>query len=161
MCLKVQIFEEDFKAEREDRERAHSQRNEQEEKFKKEVMRLQSEIEHTRQQLSNHKGNLSGLENVHKERHTEWMHTMDELKKAQEEIRAKTSQVKQYKKQLDTVTAKVKYSVCVCVCAFVHACVRALDVHVILDGYAHFYSCALIDYHVSLGRGKVRNSIQP
>ena len=109
----VQIFEEDFKAEREDRERAHSQRNEQEEKFKKEVMRLQSELEHTRRQLSSHKGNLSGLENIHKERNTEWMHTMDELKKAQEEIRAKTSQVKQYKKQLDSVTAKVKCSVCV------------------------------------------------
>ena len=128
MCLKVQIFEEDFKAEREDRERAHSQMNELEEKFKKEVMRLQSELEHTRQQLSSHKGNLSGLENVHKEWHTKWMHTMDELKKAQDEIRAKSSQVKQYKKQLDTVTAKVKYFVCVCVCVCVLVCVH-LCVH--------------------------------
>ena len=140
MCLKVQIFEEDFKAEREDRERAHSQMNELEEKFKKEVMRLQHELEHTRQQLSSHKGNLSGLENVHKERLTEWIHTMDELKKAQDEIRTKSSQVRQYKKQLDTVTAKVKYFVCVCVC--VCACVRAFVcayVHLIRMFYIFTY----------------------
>lgn len=95
------MYEEDFKAEREDRVRAHAQRNEEGERYREEVARLQK-------QLNSHKGNLSGLENVHLARQKELMQAMEDLRKSQEEVQAKTSQVKQYKKQHDGLVAKVK-----------------------------------------------------
>ena len=94
------VYEEDFKTERADRVRAFEERNAEGERYKAEIARLQ-------QQLDSHKGNLSDLETVHLTRHKELLQAMDDLKKAQEEIQAKTSQVKQYKKQHDGLVAKV------------------------------------------------------
>ena len=105
--LQVQIFKEDFEAEKSDRETAHAQRNEEGERYRQEISRLQSELEHTHKQLKSHKGNLSGLEDIQKRRQEELMHALECLKAAQEEVQAKTSQVKQYKKQHDQTTARV------------------------------------------------------
>ena len=80
--------------------RAFEERNEEGERYKAEIARLE-------QQLNSHKGNLSGLEDVHQARQKQLMQAMDDLKKAQEEIQAKTSQVKQYKKQHDGLVAQV------------------------------------------------------
>ena len=94
------VYEEDFKTERADRARAHTQREEEGERYREEIARLQKE-------LNSHKGNLSGVEQIHIARHRELIQAMEDLKKAQEEIQAKTSQVKQYKKQHDQLVAKV------------------------------------------------------
>ena len=95
------VYEEDFKTERADRARAHAQREEEGERYREEIARLQKE-------LNSHKGNLhvSGVEQIHIANQKELIQAKD-LKKAQEEIQAKTSQVKQYKKQHDQLVAKV------------------------------------------------------
>ena len=103
----VLVYEEDFKTEREDRVRAFSERNEEGERYRAEIERLQT-------QLSSHKGNLSDLEKFHLARQRELMQALEDLKKAQEEIQAKTSQVKQYKKQHNGLVAKVHVHVCTC-----------------------------------------------
>lgn len=94
------MYEEDFKTERDDRARAHSQREEEGERYREEIERLREELNH-------HKGNLSGVEQIHIARHKELIKAIEDLKEAQEEIQAKTSQVKQYKKQHDQLVAKV------------------------------------------------------
>ena len=96
------IYEEDFKTERDDRARAQTQRQEEGERYREEIERLQK-------QLNSHKGNLSGVEQIHMARQKELIKAMEDLKKAQEEIQAKTSQVKQYKKQHDQLVAKVMF----------------------------------------------------
>ena len=94
------IYEEDFKTEREDRVRAFTERNEEGERYRAEIERLQT-------QLTSHKGNLSGLEQIHLARGKELMQAMNDLKICQEDLQAKASQVKQYKKQHDGLTTKV------------------------------------------------------
>ena len=104
----VFIYKEDFETESADRERAHHQRTEEGERYKKEIERLHEELEHTKHQLQRHKGNPINVEDVHLQRQKELMSTMEQLKSAQEDIQAKTSQVKQYKKQHDQLTARVR-----------------------------------------------------
>ena len=96
------IYEEDFKTERDDRARAQTQRAEEGERYREEIARLQRKLNH-------HQGNLSGVEQIHIARLKELIKAMEDLKKAQEEIQAKTSQVKQYKKQHDQLVAKVMF----------------------------------------------------
>ena len=94
------MYKEDFEMERKDRERAFSERNEEGERYRSEIERLQT-------QLKSHKGNLSGLESIHQARQKELMQALEDLKRAQEEVQAKTSQVKQYKKQNEGLLTKV------------------------------------------------------
>ena len=93
------MYEEDFKTERADRTRAFAEREEGE-RYRGEIKRLQK-------QLESHKGNLSSVETIHLARQKEFIQAMEDLKKTQEEVQAKTSQVKQYKKQHDGLVAKV------------------------------------------------------
>ena len=104
MCVPPQakVYEEDFKTERDDRRRAFSEREKEGERYREEIERLQI-------QLKSHKGNLTDLEIIHMARQRELMQAMDDLKKCQEEVQAKTSQVKQYKKQHDGLVTKVKH----------------------------------------------------
>ena len=96
------MYEEDFKTEREDRTRAFAEREKDGERYREEIERLQI-------QLKSHKGNLTDLEIIHQVRQRELMQAMDDLKKCQEEVQAKTSQVKQYKKQHDGLVTKVNH----------------------------------------------------
>ena len=104
MCVPPQakVYEEDFKTEREDRTRAFAEREKEGERYREEIERL-------RIQLKSHKGNLTDLEIIHLARQRELMQAMDDLKKCQEEVQAKTSQVKQYKKQHDGLVTKVNH----------------------------------------------------
>ena len=52
------MYEEDFKTEREDRVRSFAERNEEGERYRAEIERLQT-------QLKSHKENLCGLEEIH------------------------------------------------------------------------------------------------
>ncbi|CAI8005754.1 hypothetical protein GBAR_LOCUS4384 [Geodia barretti] len=96
----AKVYEEDFKTERDDRTRAFAEREKEGERYREEIERLQI-------QLKSHKGNLTDLEIIHMARQRELMQAMDDLKKCQEEVQAKTSQVKQYKKQHDGLVTKV------------------------------------------------------
>ena len=96
------MYEEDFKTERKDRMRAFAEREKEGERYREEIERLQM-------QLKSYKGNLTDLEIIHMARQRELMQAMDDLKKCQEEVQAKTSQVKQYKKQHDGLVTKVKH----------------------------------------------------
>ena len=95
------IYEEDFKTEREDRTRAFAEREKEGERYRDEIERLQT-------QLKSHKGNLEDLEKIHLARGKELVVAMEELKKCQEEVQAKTSEVKQYKKQHNGLATKVR-----------------------------------------------------
>ena len=90
------MYEEDFKTEREDRTRVFAEK----EKNKEEIERLEI-------QLSSHKTKLADLEIIHQAKYKELMEALEDLRKSQEEVQAKTSQVKQYKKQHDGLVAKV------------------------------------------------------
>ena len=94
---------EDLKTVREDCARAFAERDEEGERYRAEIERLQ-------QQLTSHKGNLSGLEQIHLARQRELMQTLDDLKESQQDVQTKTSQVKQYKKQLEGLVTKVYYA---------------------------------------------------
>ena len=94
------MYEEDLKTEREDRTRAFTEREKEGERYREEIERLQM-------QLKSHKGNLTYLEIIHVARQRELMQAMDDLKKCQEEVQAKTSQVKQYKDLYDGLVTKV------------------------------------------------------
>ena len=94
------MYEEDFKTERADRTRAFAEREKEGERYSEEIERLQK-------QLESHKGSLSSVETIHLARQKEFIQAMEDLKKTQEEVQAKTSQVKQYKKQHDGLVAKV------------------------------------------------------
>ena len=59
------------------------------------------------------------------------MHALEQLKEAQEEVQAKTSEVEQYKKQHDQATAKVWY---VCSCS----CLERMVVHTYIKYEKHF-----------------------
>ena len=90
------MYEEDFQKEREDRARAFAEKENNKE-----------EIESLQIQLDSHKKKLADLEIIHQARQKELMKVHEDLSKCQEEVQAKTSQVKQYKKQHDGLVAKV------------------------------------------------------
>ena len=96
------MYEEDFKTEREDRMREFAEREKEGKRYREEIERLQI-------QLKSNKGKLHELEIIHQARQKELMQAMDDLKKCQQEVQAKTSQVKQYKKQHDGLVTKVKH----------------------------------------------------
>ena len=71
---------------------------------------------------------------------------MEDLKKAQEEIQAKTSQVKQYKKQHDQLVAKVMFVpfTLSIVHVHVHYCMPFYILHLAYSGYWVAHTCILL-----------------
>ena len=57
--------------------------------------------------LHQHKERLADVEQLHQRKEREMRSVLEEASKNQQEVQAKTSQVKQYKKQVDTLKAQV------------------------------------------------------
>ena len=93
--LQAQIYKEDFELERHDREVAHGMYADLQKKYAYEMGKLE---EH-------HKEKLAEVEHVHQGREKEMRGVLEEAlkkKKNQQELQAKTSQLKLYKKQVDS-----------------------------------------------------------
>ena len=80
------------------------------ERHTKELVELQAELKHTNKQLTIHQQQLEEFEHSYQNILREAVGVQQDLARAQEEVRAKTSQVKQYKKQVDQLKAMVSVS---------------------------------------------------
>ena len=116
--LQAQTFQEDFEQERKDREKAHSQVAEVEERYQYQLQSMVTQLNHTSQDLQKHKETLATTETLlhsHIEQLSQRLSEKDRQLAAiakendhlQEEVLAKTQQVKQYKKQVDQYKQEV------------------------------------------------------
>ena len=113
--LQAQIYKEDFELERHDREVAHGMYADLQRKYAYEMGKLE---EH-------HKEKLAEVEHVHQGREKEMRGVLEEAlkkKKNQQELQAKTSQLKLYKKQVDSQRDQVCLHY---LCVTWHICVFA------------------------------------
>ena len=62
--------------------------------------------------LHQHKERLADIEQLYQRKEMEMRSVLKEASKNQEEVQAKTSQVKQYKKQVDTLKTQVCFYIC-------------------------------------------------
>jgi len=141
----AQTFQEDFQQEREDREKAHSQVAEVEQRYQHQLQSMVTQLNNTSQDLQKHKETLATTETL---LHSQIEQLSDRLSekdrqvaaigvendRLQEEVLSKTQQVKQYKKQVDQYkqeVAALKQSaemqikqVCthniMCICTYIH-----------------------------------------
>ena len=104
---------EDFKSERRDREVAHGKIADHERKYAQDVGELKAELAQTEEDLHQHKERLADVEQLYQRKEREMRSVLEEASKNQQ---AKTSQVKQYKKQVDTLKAQVCLCM-LCLCA--------------------------------------------
>ena len=99
------MFEEDFKSEREDRQNAHAKMAEIETQYDKTVNPLRRELESTLCDLQKHKTSLQDTEHLlfsqRKELETEIATLKKAKRQGEQEVMAKTQQVKQYKMMTD------------------------------------------------------------
>jgi len=93
----AQVYREDFALERHDREVAHGMYADLQRKYAYEIGKLEEY----------HKEKLAEVEHVHQGREKEMRGVLEEASKNQQELQAKTSQVKQYKKQVDSLKDQV------------------------------------------------------
>ena len=115
----AQIFQEDFEQERKDREKAHSQVAEIEQRYQHQLQSVVTQLNLTSQDLLKHKQTLATTETLlHSqiEQLSERLSQRDQQVAAiakgndrlQEEVLSKTQQVKQYKKQVDQYKEEAK-----------------------------------------------------
>ena len=104
--LQAQVYREDFALERHDREVAHGKLTDLKRKYTSEVEELKAQLAQIEQ---HHKERLAEVEHVHQGREKEVKTVLEEAskKKNQQELQAKTSQVKQYKKRVDSLKNQV------------------------------------------------------
>ena len=62
--------------------------------------------------LHQHKDRLAEMEQLYQRREKEAISALEEASRYQQEVQAKTSQVKQYKKQVDVLKSQVCLSIC-------------------------------------------------
>ena len=115
----AQTFQEDFEQERKDREKAHSQVAEIEQRYQHQLQSMVTQLNLTSQDLQKHKETLATTETL---LHSQIEQLNDRLSQRdqqvaaianendhlQEEVLSKTQQVKQYKKQVDQYKEEVK-----------------------------------------------------
>ena len=115
----AQTFQEDFEQERKDREKAHSQVAEIEDRYQHQLQSMVTQLNLTSQDLQKHKETLATTETL---LHSQIEQLSDRLSerdrqvaaiaaendRLQEEVLSKTQQVKQYKKQVDQYKEEVK-----------------------------------------------------
>ena len=109
--LQAQVYREDFALERHDREVAHGKLADLEKKYTSEVEELKAQLTQMEQ---HHKERLAEVEHVHQGREKEMRSVLEEAskKKNQQELQAKASQVKQYKKRVDYQKNQVCFTTC-------------------------------------------------
>ena len=110
--IQAELYLEDFKSERRDREVAHGKIADHEKKYTQDISELKAKLAQTEEDLHQHKERLADVEQLYQRREKEMRSVLEEASKNQQEVQAKTSQVKQYKKQVDTLKAQV----CFCIC---------------------------------------------
>ena len=100
--LQAQVYKEDFISERRDREAAHGKFADLQKKYAYDVRELKAELTQMEKDLNRHRDRLAEVEQVNQRRAKEMRTLLKEASKNQQEVQAKTSQVKQYKKQVDS-----------------------------------------------------------
>ena len=105
--MQAQLYREDFVSERRDREVAHGMIADHQRKYTHDVGMLKAQLFETEEHLSHHKDRLLEVEQVYQRREKEMRSLLEEASKNQQEVQAKTSQVKQYKKQVDSLKDQV------------------------------------------------------
>ena len=108
--IQAELYKEDFKSERRDREVAHGKIADHEKKYAQDVGELKAKLAQMEEDLHQHQERLADVEQLYQRREKETRSVLEEASKNQQEVQAKTSQVKQYKKQVDTL----KVQVCLC-----------------------------------------------
>ena len=103
MPIQLAGYMADFKEERQDREKAHDQTAD----LEKKVAQLTEELEQERNQLAEHQQSMSAIELVNEKLHQEVHTARGECQRLQEETQAKSSQVKQYAKEVDRLKKQV------------------------------------------------------
>ena len=89
---------EDFESERRDREVAHGKIADHEKKYAQDVGELKAKLAQMEEDLHQHQERLADVEQLYQRREKETRSVLEEASKNQQEVQAKTSQVKQYKK---------------------------------------------------------------
>ena len=112
--LQAELYKEDFASERRDREVAHGKIADHEMKYAQDVSELKAKLAQMEENLLQHKEKLADIELLYQRREKDLISVLEEASKNQEEVQAKTSQVKQYKKQVDTLKTQV------CIYIFFH-----------------------------------------
>ena len=110
--IQAELYKEDFKSERHDREVAHGKIADHEKKYAQDVGELKAELAQMEENLHQHKERLADVEQLYQRKERETRSFLEEASKNQQEVQAKTSQVKQYKKQVDTLKAQVCFYIC-------------------------------------------------
>ena len=105
--IQAELYKEDFASERRDREVAHGKIADHERKYTQDVGELKAKLAQTQDDLHQHKERLADVEQLYQRKEREMRSVLEEASKNQQEVQAKTSQVKQYKKQVDTLKAQV------------------------------------------------------
>ena len=108
--MQAQLYMEDFESERSDREAAHGKIADHQKKYAHDVGELKAHLAQMEEHLSHHQDRLEEVEQVNQRRAKEMKSLLEEVSKNQQEVQAKTSQVKQYKKQVDSLKEQVGYS---------------------------------------------------
>ena len=103
---------EDFESEWSDREVAHGKIANHQKKYAHDVGELKEQLAQMEEHLSHYQGRLAEVEQVNERREREMRDLLEEASKNQQEVQAKTSQVKQYiyKKHVDSLKDQVCYS---------------------------------------------------
>ena len=128
ICVHIQaeLYKEDFASERREREVAYGKVADHERKYTQDVGELKAELAQMEEDLHQHKERLADIEQLYQRKEREMRSVLEEASKSQQVMQAKTSQVKQYKKQVDIMKAQV----CLCM----------LCLHVCID-FSYFYTC--------------------
>jgi len=114
MCVHIQaeLYKEDFTSERREREVAYGRVADHERKYAQDVGELKAKLAQTEKNLLHHQDRLADVEQLYQRREKEMRSVLEEASKNQQEVQAKTSQVKQYKKQVDTLKTQVCFYIC-------------------------------------------------
>jgi len=108
--MQAQLYMEDFKSERSDREVAHGKIADHQKKYARDVGELKAHLAQMEEHLCHHQDRLAEVEQVNQRREREMRSLLEEASKNQQEVQAKTSQVKLYKKRVDSLKEQVGYS---------------------------------------------------
>ena len=98
---------EDFKSEQCDRAAAHGKIADHQKKYDHDIGELKAKLAQTEEDLLHYQDRLADVEQLYERKEKEMTSVLKEAAKNQEEVQAKTSQVKQYKKQVDTLKTQV------------------------------------------------------
>ncbi len=109
------MYKEDFQRERDDRAKAHGQKDEIRQQYLKEkakmedtIRKLQAEAQSAQDELEAHREALEKPSKQLQLRNRQVASVQDALDKAKEETRTKALQVTQYKKKFDELQEKVR-----------------------------------------------------